>query len=81
MVDGARVVFADPRAAVAAGIRLLPQEISVMPDMTVAENISLGDLPMKSGPGFRTVDDAAMRGARRELLDQLGFGAIDPKRR
>ena len=30
-VDGEEVVFADPRAAVAAGVRLLPQEISVMP--------------------------------------------------
>ena len=52
MVDGGEVVFADPRAAVAAGVRLLPQEISVMGDMTVAENISLADLPLKRGPGF-----------------------------
>ena len=60
-VDGEEVVFADPRAAVAAGVRLLPQEISVMGDMTVAENISLADLPMKRGPGFprrRRPDDA-----------------------
>jgi ribose transport system ATP-binding protein len=77
-VDGQEMAFADPRAAVAAGVRLLPQEISVMPDMTVAENISLGDLPMKRGFGFRTVDDAAMVARARELLDQLGFGAIDP---
>src|SRR5262245_3537421 len=55
-VDGDDVVFADPRAAVAAGVRLLPQEISVMGDMTVAENISLADLPLKRGPGFRVVD-------------------------
>src|SRR5262245_14033960 len=46
-VDGEAVIFGDPRAAVAAGVRLLPQEISVMPDMTVAENISLADLPVK----------------------------------
>ena len=49
-VDGEEVVFPEPRAAVAAGVRLLPQEISVMPDMTVAENIALGDLPMKREP-------------------------------
>jgi ribose transport system ATP-binding protein len=78
-VDGEDVVFANPRAAVAAGVRLLPQEISVMPDMTVAENISLADLPTRAGPGFRTVDDATMRARARELLDQLGFGAIDPR--
>ena len=77
-VDGEEVVFAEPRAAVAAGVRLLPQEISVMPDMTVAENISLGDIPMKRGLGLPVVDDAAMSRRARELLDQLGFGAIDP---
>ena len=77
-VDGEEVVFADPRAAVAAGVRLLPQEISVMGDMTVAENISLADLPMKRGPGFRVVDDRTMRERSRALLDQLGFGSIDP---
>ncbi len=79
-VDGEAVVFADPRAAVSAGVRLLPQEISVMPDMTVAENISLGDIPTKAGPGFRTVDDAAMATRARALLDQLGFASIDPRR-
>lgn len=77
-VDGEAVVFAEPRAAVTAGVRLLPQEISVMPDMTVAENISLADLPMKRGPGFATVDTAAMAKKARELLDQLGFTVIDP---
>ncbi len=77
-VDGEPVVFADPRAAAAAGVRLLPQEISVMPDMTVAENISLADLPVKRGPGFRVVDDRSMRKRAHELLDQLGFPGIDP---
>lgn len=77
-IDGQPVAIAEPRQAVAAGIRLLPQEISVMADMTVAENIMLGDLPTRPGPGFRTVDDAAMRKRAAELLTQLGFGEIDP---
>jgi len=80
LIDGEDVHFANARAAVAAGVRLLPQEISVMPDMTVAENISLADLPLKRGPGFRMVDDAAMRERARALLAQLGFRAIDPNR-
>jgi ribose transport system ATP-binding protein len=79
-VDGEEVTFASPSAAVAAGVRLLPQEISIMPDMTVAENISLADLPMKTTLGFPTVDDAAMRVRAGELLNQLGFGAIDPNK-
>jgi ribose transport system ATP-binding protein len=77
-VDGEEVVFADPRAAVTAGVRLLPQEISVMGDMTVAENISLADLPLKRGPGFRVVDNRSMREKSRTLLEQLGFGSIRP---
>mgnify|MGYP001026132642 CR=1 FL=1 len=77
-IDGREVTFASPAEAVAVGVRLLPQEISIMPDMTVAENIFLGDLPMKRSLGFLTVDDGAMRRRSRELLDQLGFGSIDP---
>ena len=48
-----------------------------MPDMTVAETICLGELPMRGGflPG---IDDGAMRARSRSLLGQLGFAAIDP---
>ncbi|WP_413988735.1 sugar ABC transporter ATP-binding protein [Labrys okinawensis] len=77
MVDGQPVLFTAPSQAVAAGIRLLPQEISVMPDMTVAENIFLGELPMRRSFGFSVVDDTAMRRRSRQLLEQLGFGSID----
>lgn len=76
-VDGREVSFASPAQAVASGVRLLPQEISVMPDMTVAENIFLGDLPMTRRLGFATVDVAAMRRRSRQLLEELGFGGID----
>jgi ribose transport system ATP-binding protein len=76
-VDGREVSFASPAQAVAAGVRLLPQEISIMPDMTVAENIFVGDLPMTRRLGFLTVDDATMKTRARQLLEELGFGAID----
>ena len=77
-VDGEEVDFKDPAAAVAAGVKLLPQEISVMPDMTVAENIFLGDLPLKRSLGLMQVDKQTMRTRSRELLDQLGFATIHP---
>ena len=79
-VDGEEVVFADPRAAVAAGVRLLPQEISVMGDMTVAENISLADLPVKRGRASRWSTTRRCVETSRALLDQLGFGSIDRDR-
>ena len=75
-IDGAPPPLSTPAEAVAAGVKLLPQEISVMPDMTVAENICLGDLPTKRRFGFTAVDDGAMRARARALLDQLGFQAI-----
>jgi ribose transport system ATP-binding protein len=56
LIDGQETRLSEPGLAVAAGIRLLPQEISVMPDMTVAENIFLGELPMKRSLGLPTVD-------------------------
>jgi ribose transport system ATP-binding protein len=77
LIDGQETRLSEPGLAVAAGIRLLPQEISVMPDMTVAENIFLGDLPMTRRLGLPTVDDRAMKRRSRDLLDELGFGAID----
>jgi ribose transport system ATP-binding protein len=79
-IDGEELRFSDARAAVAAGVRLLPQEISVMPDMTVAENISIADLPLKASLGLRVVDFSAIRARARALLEPLGFGAIDPDR-
>jgi ribose transport system ATP-binding protein len=76
-IDGAEADVATPARSVAAGVRMLPQEISVMPDMTVAENIFLGDLPMRGRP-LRWIDDRAMRERSRVLLEELGFGTINP---
>ncbi len=78
-IDGEPVAFAAPAEAIAAGIRLLPQEISVLPDMSVAENIFLPELPMRRRFGMRMVDDAVMAERARALLDQLGFAAITPE--
>jgi ribose transport system ATP-binding protein len=77
-IDGAAAKFAGPAGAAAAGVSYLPQEISLMPDMTVAENIAIARLPVRSRFGFRGVDDRAMREAARARLTQLGFPGIDP---
>jgi ribose transport system ATP-binding protein len=77
-IDGTAISFARPSEAAAAGVRLLPQEISVLPDMTVAENICLGDLPMRRRFGLRVLDTARARQCAASLLEPLGFGAIDP---
>jgi ribose transport system ATP-binding protein len=76
-VDGEAVLFGKPADAIAAGVKLLPQEISVMPDLSVGENILLGDLPMKPGFGFKQVDYKTIHIRATELLAQLGFEALD----
>ena len=77
-LDGAPLAAADQRAAIAAGISIIPQELSALPDLTVAENICVGDLPVR-GP-LRRLDRAAMRARAAELLAELGVGSdvIDP---
>lgn len=48
LVDG-RPIEAGTRAALDAGISLVHQELSLVPEMTVAENIMLGSFPTRSG--------------------------------
>ena len=42
-MNGAPVAFATPREALAAGIAMVFQENSLVPSMTVAQNVFLGD--------------------------------------
>src|SRR5436309_7343660 len=42
VLDGRPVAFAGPRDAEAAGIRIIYQELNLVPDLTVADNIFLG---------------------------------------
>jgi ribose transport system ATP-binding protein len=74
-IDGSDVSLATPRDAAASGISFLPQEISVVPEMTVAENICLGAMPTRRG----LVDDAAMQSRAEKILGQLGFAHISPR--
>ncbi len=43
------MAFADTTAALNAGVAIIYQELHLIPEMTVAENIYLGQLPHKSG--------------------------------
>src|SRR5438552_269285 len=45
VLRGDRVRLRDPRQALALGIRVIYQELSLLPNLTVAENIMLGDEP------------------------------------
>jgi ribose transport system ATP-binding protein len=73
VVDGEAHAALDPIAARALGIRMIFQELSDAPALTVAENISLGRWPRQGGLiRWRAVRERAVR-----ALDQLGVD-IDP---
>jgi ABC-type sugar transport system ATPase subunit len=64
-----------PAEAQAAGVAMIHQELSLAPDLTVAENVFLGIEP-RGRLGF-TVDAKTMTARTRELAAEHGF-AIDP---
>lgn len=73
-VDGQPVSFASPKEAQAAGIAIAPQEINLVPELTVAENILLG----AQVGGRISIDWAATRAeATRDL--HLVDDSIDPR--
>jgi ribose transport system ATP-binding protein len=80
-LSGAPAHIADPQDAIAAGIRLIPQEVSIHPDLSVAENISIADLPVVRHLGVAVVDRRRLRQRATDLLTRLGLGGIDPERR
>ena len=72
-VDGKITELHGPRAARAHGIAIIHQELALAPDLSVAENIFLGEL---SG----VISYSALRRRAAELIASLGFD-IDPGRR
>lgn len=57
-----------PRAAIEAGIALVHQELSLVPEMTVAENILLGAPPTTAG----FIRSRRLKAIAREALDEIG---------
>jgi ribose transport system ATP-binding protein len=72
-VDGKRCHFASPHDAIVAGIVTIPQELRLVPGLSVAENIALGDLPVRRLGPITVVDRARMRAEARAALAELDF--------
>src|SRR5205809_1664422 len=77
-VGGEQGDFASPRDAIAAGIETIPQELRLVPALSIAENIALGDLPVRSFGPLATIDRGRMRESARNVLAELDF-APDPR--
>ena len=73
LIDGQPVEISSPSAAIDHGIGMVHQHFMLVPVMTVAENIVLGQEPNRRG----MLDLKAARARVRELSDQYGL-AVDP---
>src|SRR3954464_10991453 len=72
-VRGERRQLKNPREALAAGIVTIPQELRLVPALSVAENISLGAWPVRKTFGIRRIDRPKMRAHARATLAQFDF--------
>jgi ABC-type sugar transport system ATPase subunit len=74
LLDEAPLHSLTPRAALARGIYLVPQEPSLLPHLSVTENLFVGTLQRRHG----RVDWARMRAEAGSHLEQLGLD-LDPQ--
>jgi ribose transport system ATP-binding protein len=80
-LSGEPVHFSLPRDAEEAGIRMLYQELHYAPDLSVAENMAIGQLPRANGLlGGLVVDRRKMVRQAAEHLELLGVD-VDPRAR
>lgn len=75
LIDGKSVNFRNPQDAMNYGIRMIYQEMNLIPDLSVAENMFLVNENHKYGHLF--VDKKTMLNDAKQFLDKLGID-IDP---
>ena len=74
LLDGKPVSFATPAQANAAGIVCIFQELSLLPDLSVADNISIAAPPRR----FGLIDRHAQRRRAEELLARIRCEDVNP---
>ncbi|MBU0831218.1 MAG: sugar ABC transporter ATP-binding protein [Alphaproteobacteria bacterium] len=73
--NGAKVSFANPRAALGHGISTVFQELSLLPNMSIAENMFLGREPRTR---FGGIDRRRMNDETQEAMKRLDLD-LDPR--
>ncbi|KKC40923.1 hypothetical protein WH87_01835 [Devosia epidermidihirudinis] len=76
VVGGVAANIARPADAMALGIRTVYQELSLLPHLSVAENLLLGRMPQHLG---FVVDWPAANALAQSVLAGFGFEAINPR--
>jgi ribose transport system ATP-binding protein len=74
LMDGREVAFTSPADANQAGIVCIFQELSLIPDLSVADNIAISNPPSR----FGLIDRNAQRRFAEEALERAGAGDIHP---
>jgi sugar transport system ATP-binding protein len=70
--DGEELDLSSPSDAAEAGISTVYQELSLIPGLTVAENVTLGAWPTKGPRGVRVIDRSLLRDRAAAAIDRLG---------
>jgi len=73
-LDGAVRILPDPQAANAAGVVCVFQELSLLPDLSVADNIAITNPPRR----FGLIDGRAQRRSAERQLARVGCEDINP---
>ena len=73
-LEGVPRHFNNPAAATAAGVVCIFQELSLMPDLSVADNISISSPPKR----FGMIDARAQRRRAESLLAEVGCEDVNP---
>lgn len=79
--DSKPVHFNNPREAQQLGIATIYQELSLYPELTVAENIFMGHAPMRRFGPFNVLNWDEMYARAKELLEELEVFDMDVRRR
>ncbi|MBA2897883.1 sugar ABC transporter ATP-binding protein [Nonomuraea soli] len=74
-IDGVPVTFGHPLDAQRAGVAIIYQELTLLPERSVAENVFLGREPTRRG----MVDRSAMERQTSKLLLELGESTFGPR--
>jgi len=74
VLDGAEVVFDSPAAANRAGVVCIFQELSLVPDLTVADNVAISNPPRR----FGLIDRRQQRRLAEDALARAGAPDIHP---
>jgi ribose transport system ATP-binding protein len=74
LLEGRPVSFSSPAAAHAAGIVCIFQELSLIPDLSVADNIAISNPPRR----FGLIDRRAQRRLAEQALARAGASDIHP---